>query len=50
MTLSRILACSLIAAAVPLFADGARQHVAVGTPNVTIRGVVRDAITGLNPL
>ena len=43
MTLSRILACSLIAAAVPLFADNGRQHVAVATPTVTIRGVVRDS-------
>ena len=42
MTLSRIVASSLIAAAVPLFADNGRQHVAVATPTVTIRGVVRD--------
>ena len=43
MTLSRIVASSLIAAAVPLFADNGRQRVAVATPTVTIRGVVRDS-------
>ena len=42
MTLSRIVASSLIAVAVPLFADNGRQHVAAATPTVTIRGVVRD--------
>jgi carboxypeptidase family protein len=43
LTLSRIVASSLIAAAVPLFADNGRQHVVVATPTVTIRGVVRDS-------
>ncbi len=38
-----MIASSLIAAAVPLFADNGRQHVAVATPTVTIRGVVRDS-------
>lgn len=44
MTLSRIFASSLIAAAVPLFADNGRQH-AAGAPatTVTLRGVVSDA-------
>lgn len=42
MTQSRIFACFLVAAAVPLFADNDRQRVAAATPTVTIRGVVRD--------
>ena len=42
MTLSRILASSLILLAAPLFAQN-RQHAAVTAPMVTIHGVVRDA-------